>query len=82
MTDAHKLWVKDNTLTIVGGCFVFFTVLMQILHWCKVNVFKVIVLLGTFALAMAFAGNDPVFPVIPILWQMETGWLMTTLWEL
>ena len=23
MTDAHKLWVKDNTLTIVGGCFVF-----------------------------------------------------------
>ena len=48
MTDAHKLWVKDNTLTIVGGCFVFFTVLMQILHWCKVNVFKVIVLLGTF----------------------------------
>lgn len=58
MTDAHKLWVKDNTLTIVGGCFVFFTVLMQILHWCKVNVFKVIVLLGTFALAMAFAGND------------------------
>ena len=56
--DAHKLWVKDNTLTIVGGCFVFFTVLMQILHWCKVNVFKVIVLLGTFALAMAFAGND------------------------
>lgn len=91
MTDAHKLWVKDNTLTIVGGCFVFFTVLMQILHWCKVNVFKVIVLLGTFALAMAFAGNDLVnfvgvplagFPVIPILWQMETGWLMTTLWEL
>ena len=58
MTDAHKLWVKDNTLTIVGGWFVFFTVLMQILHWCKVNVFKVIVLLGTFALAMAFAGND------------------------
>ena len=67
MTDAHKLWVKDNTLTIVGGCFVFFTVLMQILHWCKVNVFKVIVLLGTFALAMAFAGNDLVnFLCVPL----------------
>ena len=67
MTDAHKLWVKDNTLTIVGGCFVFFTVLMQILHWCKVNVFKVIVLLGTFALAMAFAGNDLVnFVGVPL----------------
>ena len=67
MTDAHKLWVKDNTLTIVGGCFVFFTVLMQVLHWCKVNVFKVIVLLGTFALAMAFAGNDLVnFVGVPL----------------
>ena len=67
MTDAHKLWVKDNTLTIVGGCFVFFTVLMQILHWCQVNVFKVIVLLGTFALAMAFAGNDLVnFVGVPL----------------
>lgn len=47
--------------------FCFFTVLMQILHWCKVNVFKVIVLLGTFALAMAFAGNDLVnFVGVPL----------------
>lgn len=38
--------------------FVFFTVLMQILHWMKINVFKVVVLMGTFALALAFAGND------------------------
>ena len=58
MTAASKIWVKENTLIIVGGCFLFFTVLMQLLYWCKVNVFKVIVLLGTFALAMAFAGND------------------------
>lgn len=35
--------------------------------WCKVNVFKVIVLLGTFALAMAFAGNDLVnFVGVPL----------------
>ena len=31
---------------------------MQVLHWLKVNVFKVVILLGTFALALAFAGND------------------------
>ena len=31
---------------------------MQVLHWCKVNVFKIVVLLGIFALALAFAGND------------------------
>ena len=31
---------------------------MQLLHALGVNVLKVIVLMGTFALAMAFAGND------------------------
>ena len=58
MTPENNRWVKDNTLMLVGCSFVFFTVLMQILHWCKINIFKVIVLLGTFSLAMAFAGND------------------------
>jgi len=29
---------------------IFFTILMQVLHWLKINVFKVVVLLGTFAL--------------------------------
>ena len=67
MTTEYKQWVHDNTLTLVGACFIFFTILMQILHWCKVNVFKVIVLLGTFALAMAFAGNDLVnFVGVPL----------------
>lgn len=58
MTPENKAWVNENTWMIVSYCFVGFTVLMQILHWCRVNVFKVIVLMGTFALAMAFAGND------------------------
>lgn len=58
MTVEYKTWIHDNTLMLVGAFFVFFTILMQILHICKVNVFKVIVLLGTFALALAFAGND------------------------
>lgn len=58
MTPENKAWIADNTMAIVGYCFIGFTILMQILHWCKVNVFKVIVLMGTFALAMAFAGND------------------------
>ena len=47
-----------NTDTIVWGALIFFTLLMQVLHWLKVNVFKVVILLGTFALALAFAGND------------------------
>ena len=53
-----KHWIADNTWIILGGCMAFFTILMQILHACKVNVFKVVVLIGTFALATAFAGND------------------------
>ena len=32
--------------------------MMQVLHMLRVNVFKFVVLMGTFALAMAFAGND------------------------
>ena len=58
MTPEKQQWIQDNTPMLVGGCFVAFTVIMQILHWCKVNVFKIIVLLGTFSLALAFAGND------------------------
>ena len=50
--------IYSNTDTIVWGALIFFTLLMQVLHWLKVNVFKVVILLGTFALALAFAGND------------------------
>ena len=58
MTPENKQWIQDNTTLLIGCFFVFFTLLMQVLHWRKVNVFKVVVLLGTFALALAFAGND------------------------
>ena len=56
MTPENKHWIQENTAMLIGCFFVFFTILMQVLHWCKVNVFKIVVLLGTFALA--FAGND------------------------
>lgn len=58
MTPEFKAWVAHNTLWLVGVSLVVFTVLMQLLHVLGVNVLKVIVLSGTFALAMAFAGND------------------------
>ena len=51
-------WISDHNSLLILGCFIFFTLLMQVLHWCKVNVFRIIVLLGTFSLALAFAGND------------------------
>ena len=58
MTPEVKTWINTHTALIIAGCFVTFTVLMQLLYLCRVNVQKVVVLMGTFALAMAFAGND------------------------
>ncbi len=58
MTEAARGWIDENTSLLLLGFIVGFTILMQILHWCRVNVFRIIVLFGTFALAMAFAGND------------------------
>ncbi|MDE6331548.1 MAG: inorganic phosphate transporter, partial [Muribaculaceae bacterium] len=58
MTPELKKWISSNTALIIPACLVFFTLLMQLLHFLKVNVLKVVVLMGTFSLAMAFAGND------------------------
>lgn len=58
MTPEVMAWISGHTAVIIAGCFAFFTILMQLLHFLHVNVLKVIVLMGTFSLAMAFAGND------------------------
>ena len=53
-----KAYIDNNTFMLIVASFVFFTIVMQILHWLKVNVLKIVVLIGTFSLALAFAGND------------------------
>ena len=58
MTPEVKDWIDTNVWVVLGCTFVFFTLLMQVLHALRVNVFRVVVLSGTFALATAFAGND------------------------
>lgn len=59
MTDDTKLFIKENSIIIIGISFVGWTILLQVLNWLfKLNILKLIVLVGTFALAMAFAGND------------------------
>ena len=68
MEGDFKTMVYSNTDKIVWGALIVFTVLMQVLHWLKVNVFKVVILMGTFALALAFAGNDLVnFIGVPLV---------------
>jgi len=52
-------WVKHNSVTIIFASFIAWAIILQLLIWLfKVNILKIVVLAGTFALAMAFAGND------------------------
>jgi len=51
--------IKENTTRVLLISFVGWTLLFQLLTmFTRVNVMKITVLVGTFALAMAFAGND------------------------
>ncbi len=59
MDEGMKDFIHNNTFLIIFGSFVFWSILLQLLNWLvKLNILKLIVLVGTFALAMAFAGND------------------------
>ena len=53
-----KAFLNENIMYVLGCTFVVSTIVMQVLHVLKVNVFRIVVLFGTFALATAFAGND------------------------
>lgn len=53
-----RTWINVHTHILLLCTFVITTILMEVLHLLKVNVFRLVVLMGTFALAMAFAGND------------------------
>lgn len=58
VTPEIQQYIQSHTLAFLGICFLVSTILMQVLYFLKVNVFKILVLMGTFSLAMAFAGND------------------------
>ncbi len=52
-------FIKTNTIRILLISFVGWTIIFQVLlFFTRINVLKITVLVGTFALAMAFAGND------------------------
>ena len=51
-------FIDQNIGLLLCITFVVSAIVMEFLHLCRVNIFKFTVLMGTFALAMAFAGND------------------------
>ena len=60
-------FINQHTSTLLWTLFISLTLLGQILVMLKFNVFKIIILAGTFALAFSFAGNDLVnFVGVPL----------------
>ena len=51
-------YIDQNLGLLLCITFVSSAIVMEFLHLCRINIFKFTVLMGTFALAMAFAGND------------------------
>lgn len=57
-SDSYE-WIKENSVNMIVFCLAGATLLFYILNlFFKINILKIIVLTGTFALALSFAGND------------------------
>jgi len=73
-----KSFISENTMIIVTLSFIFWTALCSLITAVfKMSVYKFIIIIGTFAIAMAFAGNDLVnFIGVPIAaWQSYEAWV-------
>ncbi len=68
LTADTAAFIKDNTTLIIAINTVFWSLFSYaLIQLFKTNIFKLIIVIGTFALAMAFAGNDLVnFIGVPI----------------
>ena len=67
----------NGVVVVIGAGFVFWTLISQLLiSVFKVNILKIIIGIGTFSLALAFAGNDLVnFIGVPIAaWNSYEAW--------
>ena len=72
-----KDFLEDQWIGIVAANFVIWSLLSYILmKFAKINIYKLIIGVGTFAVALAFAGNDLVnFIGVPIAaWQSYEAW--------
>lgn len=59
MTPSNYHWIKEHTMQIIIFSFAGITALLYLINiFFSINILKIVVLAGTFALAMAFAGND------------------------
>ena len=67
ITEEISGFISDNLLMVLGGVWLASSLLFFILQKLGVNILKITILSGTFALALAFAGNDLVnFVGVPL----------------
>ena len=60
-------WISDNLLLALILCWIFCSVVLAFMQLFRINILRINILSGTFALALAFAGNDLVnFIGVPI----------------
>jgi phosphate/sulfate permease len=72
-----KEYLENHVVKIVIVSLAFWSLLSYgLISFVKINIYKIIILVGTFALALAFAGNDLVnFIGVPIAaWQSYEAW--------
>lgn len=94
MSGDFKALVANNPIELIGISLVAFTLISYIIiNYTKQNIYTIIIVIGTFALAVAFAGNDLVnFIGVPIAaynsfeaWSgsgiLPTNYAMTALGE-
>lgn len=75
-----KYIIEENVTQIVLYSTILWSLIsMMAIKLFNVNIYKVIILIGTFALALAFAGNDLVnFIGVPIAgWQSYEAWIQS-----
>jgi len=59
LTSDSQAWIMSHTFLIIVMFFIISSIIFQVLIiFFNTNIFKPIILVGTFALAMAFAAND------------------------
>ena len=64
---AAYAWISDHLFISLAICWVVCTVVLAFMQLFRINILRINILLGTFALALAFAGNDLVnFIGVPI----------------
>jgi len=66
-------FINTQTELFIGLNLIFWTLFsLAITSFFKINIYKLIILLGTFALAMAFAGNDLVNFIGPLITALQS----------